>query len=76
MPHNDMSRALGLSSGDKLYFGWYKEFIGGYSSSYYQFSGNVIGSLEEGSSFYDSLNYALTIATVPVKKTQKMIFGF
>jgi hypothetical protein len=56
MPHNDMSVALGLpDNNSRFYFAWYKEFEGGYSSDYYQFSADIIVQFTEGKNLYDGI---------------------
>jgi hypothetical protein len=59
-PHSDLTEALGLvSDKSRFFFGWYGGFVAGSGSPYYQFSCNVIGTLQEGKSMYEAIQYAI-----------------
>jgi hypothetical protein len=59
-PHNDMTMALNLSSNrSKFYFGWFSNFIAGYTSDHYQFSCDIICTLTEGKKLDEALLHAI-----------------
>ncbi len=59
-PHNDLTMALNLySNKSKFYFGWFSNFIAGYTSDHYQFSCDIISTLTDGKKLDEAILHAI-----------------